>query len=308
MKLFPFNILLLLFVCCYSSCSSNSEEEEEEIIVPTIELTGTDVFTYTDYSPLSNKPIKIYYHIPQNTTTNTPILFVFHGNNRNAEDYRNASIAKANEQGFIIIAPEFSNTSFPGGDAYNLANIFIDGDNPSSSTLVSEEEWTFSVIEPIFDFIQLRTNSTRTRYHIVGHSAGAQFAHRFVLFKPNARFDKVVVSAAGWFTVPDRSIDFPYGLKKSPQETIDFTTLFSKNIFIQVGELDNNPNASGLRRNQYADAQGLNRYDRSHHFFNTANTNAQNNNIFFNWSIQVNAGLDHSFAPAIEKAIDLLAN
>ena len=45
-------------------------------------------------------------------------------------------IDKANEYGVILIAPEFSDLDFPSGNAYNLGNIFIDGNNPSPETLV----------------------------------------------------------------------------------------------------------------------------------------------------------------------------
>lgn len=285
------------------SCSSNSEDLID-IENPTTILTGTGVFVYTNYAPLSNKPVKIYYHIPSSTNQNTPIVFVFHGNGRNADEYRNAMIAKANEYQFIVIAPEFSNTHFSGGDTYNLGNVFVDGDNPSSNSLNPESEWTFSIIEPIFDFMKLRTANENNHYDIIGHSAGAQFAHRFVQFKPNARFNKVVASASGWYTVPDVTIDFPYGFKKSPLESLNLNSLFSKQLFIQVGSLDNDPNASALRRNEFADAQGTNRFDRAHHFFNTAQT--VSNPATFQWQLYVHQGLDHTFGPAIIKAADLL--
>jgi pimeloyl-ACP methyl ester carboxylesterase len=306
MKSISISLFLSLLICGFSACSSNLaeiEDEEEPIASPIEQLKGTGDLTFTTYAPFSNQPIEIYYHIPENTNSNTPIIFIFHGGGRNAEEYRNASISKANEYGFIAVIPEFSNASFPGGDSYNLGNIFTDGDNPSSATLVAEEAWTFSVIDPIFNFIKPKTNSTLLKYHMIGHSAGGQFAHRLVLFKPEANFDKVVISASGWYTVPDVSIDFPYGLKKSPLENSDLSNLFIKKMRIQVGELDNNPNTSGLRHNQYSDAQGFNRHDRAQHFFSRSKAIAENS---FKWTLQVNQGLDHSFAPAIKKAADLL--
>ena len=68
-------------------------------------------------------------------------------------------ISKANQYNFIVIVPEFSNTNFSGGDTYNLENVFIDGDNPSASTLNPEEAWTFSVIEPLIDYIKQNLNN-----------------------------------------------------------------------------------------------------------------------------------------------------
>mgnify|MGYP003305291683 CR=1 FL=1 len=59
-----------------------------------------------------------------------------------------------NQDKFIVIVPEFSNDYFPDGDSYNLANIFTDGDNPSSETLNPSEQWTFAVLDPLFIYFK----------------------------------------------------------------------------------------------------------------------------------------------------------
>ena len=217
-------------------------------------------------------------------------------------------ISKANQYGFIVITPEFSSTNFPGGDSYNLGNVFIDGDNPSPPTLNPEGDWTFSVIEPLFDFIKQSINNTTLKYQIFGHSAGGQFAHRFVMYKPNARYDKVVASASGWYTETDLNISFPYGFMESPLESISLDGLFEKKLIIQIGDLDNDPNAAGLRHNQYADTQGLNRLERAQHFFNTASDLANTNNFQFHWELYINGGANHNFEIACEKGADLIFN
>ena len=215
---------------------------------------------------------------------------------------------KANQFNFIVIVPEFSIANFPGGDGYNLGNVFIDGDNPSIGTLNPEDEWAFSVIEPLFDFIKQSLNNFTPKYHIFGHSAGGQFAHRFMMFKPNARFDKVVSSGSGWYTVPDLDINFPYGFKNSPLEDNSFENLFEKQLTIQIGELDNDPNSAGLRHNQFADAQGLNRLERANHFFDEALQLSQENNLEFNWDLYINEGGTHDYLTASESAANLIFN
>ena len=302
--------LIFIFGSCllFNSCSGDLNELANEPEILNANTTGSGFFEYADYVPFGNKVIKTYYYIPKNVTSTAQIVFIFHGNGRNAKDYRDAAIEKANQYNFIVIVPEFSTVNFPGGDAYNLGNVFLDGDNPSSASLLLEENWTFSIIEPIFDFIIEKTVNTSTNYKIIGHSAGGQFAHRFALFKPNARYTKVVASASGWYTVPDFLVTFPYGFKKSPLDNVNLAKIFSKHIYIQVGELDNSASASGLRRNQFADIQGDNRYDRAYYFYNTSKDLAVTNNVTFNWKIQTNTGLTHDFRPAIQKAADLLFN
>jgi pimeloyl-ACP methyl ester carboxylesterase len=52
---------------------------------------------------------------------------------------------------------------------------------------------------------------TRERFHLYGHSGGAQFALRFALFYPEL-LDKVAASSPGTFTFPLFDVDYPYGL------------------------------------------------------------------------------------------------
>ena len=299
--------LYMLFYLCFimTSCSDESDVITNNPVILDEFTTGPGFF---EYSSFNNKVMRVFYHIPSNANTNTQILFVFHGNGRNAKDYRDAMVSKANQYGCIVMTPEFSQSNFPGGDAYNLGNVFIDGDNPSPDTLNSEAEWAFSVIEPLFDFIKQSLNNSTSKYHIFGHSAGGQFAHRLVMFKSSGRFDKIVASASGWYTDIDVSIAFPYGLRESPLGISSLSSLFEKSLMIQVGNLDNDPNAAGLRHNEYADAQGLNRFDRAQHFFNKASGLSSSIGGEFHWELHINQGADHNYEIASQYAADLIFN
>ncbi len=288
-------------------CSNDTVLRVDDTILND-KTSGSGFFIYNNQYILHEKELKVFFYIPEIINTNTPIVFVFHGSGRNAKDYRDAMINKANEYHFIVIAPEFSITNFPNSDSYNLGNVFVDGDNPSTSTLNPEEDWTFSVIEPLFDFFKETISNNSSTYHIFGHSAGGQFAHRYVLFKPHARYNHVVASASGWYTATDLNISFPYGFFNSPLENISFENLFQKNLIIQVGNLDNNPNSSGLRHNLFADAQGLNRLDRAHYFYNKATIFANNANLEFNWKFHIIENANHDFRIASINAANLIFN
>jgi hypothetical protein len=299
------NIVLVLCSSILFSCSDSSNSVPDDTILNP-ELKGSGYFDYSDYAPLAKQPIKVYFHIPANSNSNTPIVFLFHGDDRNASEYRDALIAKSEQYNFIILAPEFSEQYYPTGDKYNLGNVFVDGDNPSPAKLNPENVWTFSIIEPLFDYFKNSMLLNDNWYHIIGHSAGGQFAHRFVMFKPNARFNTVVASASGWYTVPDLKVDFPYGFIKSPLANLPFSTLFSKKLYVQIGLLDNDPNSPGLRHNAQADAQGLNRLTRANYFFDFSKNQALQNNLNFQWQITRVSGLDHSYIPAVNYAADLI--
>jgi pimeloyl-ACP methyl ester carboxylesterase len=298
---------MFMFLCLIVACSDNpSLQENGQNLNGTTK--GSGYFDFNADVHLGEKTIRVYYHIPQNVTQDSEFLFVFHGNGRNAFDYRKAMISKSEQYNFIVIVPRFSSQDFPGGDKYNLGNIFEDGDNPTPETLNLETDWTFSLIEPIFNYVKTAIDNSSNSYNLFGHSAGGQFVHRFLMFKPDAHVNKTVASASGWYTVTNLDIDFPYGFKESPLLNISLEQLFNKRLIIQVGELDNDPNAAGLRHNQFADAQGLHRLERAQHFFNQASQLALDNNFYLNWDLMIIDELAHDYEGACAYGADLIFN
>ena len=254
---------------------------------------GNGSFNFTGYGPLSSKPVKVYYHIPFGITDSTPILLVFHGEERDGQPYVNDWISASDQHKFMVFAPEFSDTDFPGGDGYNLANIFVDGDNPSQATLNPDSVWTFSIIDPLFLEIKQRTNNATSSYIAFGHSAGSQFLSRFLMFKPESQMQKAICANAGWYTVPDPAIQFPYGTGQSPANELLIRKAFEKKLIVMLGKEDNNPNSAGLRHNEQSDAQGLNRLARGRWFFNKSQQRATALNTPFNWSLVEVPGVGH---------------
>jgi hypothetical protein len=274
--------------------------------VDSLLIYGTSDFIFTEYTPLGNKPMKVYFYIPNNAYKYTPILFVLHGNDRDALYSRNELITIANQLKFIVVAPEFSETNFPGGDGYNLGNIFVDGDNPTLQTLNNENIWSFSIIEPIFENLKNKIGSNVSKFDIFGHSAGGQFVQRFLLYKPNTKINKAIIASAGWYTMLDNSIAFPYGTKSSPAETFSYNTLFSKKVFVVIGGNDTNPNSDALRHNDIVDKQGLNRLERAQYFYTQTRNIATKNNLIFNWDYSVLPKVDHDFSATAAAGANLL--
>ncbi len=300
MKLFQY-LKAVIFILFLNGCSSGNDDmdissidnfEEEQVIVEqttsvseiNLGSNSTGSFNFVPEGSLSNKIIEVFYHIPDGEINNIPILFSFHGGSRNAIDYRDAWINMANENGFMVFAPKFDNFYFEGGDMYNLANIFQDGDNPSSSTFNSSDLWTFSLIDKLFDFIVNEINGIQTEYNAWGHSGGAQFLHRFTLYLPDSKVNKVICSNAGWYTVPENGIPFPYGLDQSELTDNKLISAFSKKLYLHLGDEDTDPSSSSLRHNEVLDdQQGLNRLVRGRYFYENSKTKAESLNVDFNW-------------------------
>jgi hypothetical protein len=254
----------------------------------------TRSFVYTPTGPLSSKPITVYYHIPNRDISTMPILFSFHGDERNASDYRDYWISMANANGFMVFAPEFKDADFPGGDSYQLGNVFDDGDNPSIATYNPTNEWTFSVIDPLFESIKTKVSGTQQVYDAWGHSGGAQFLQRFRLYLTNSKLNTAICSNAGWYTVPDLLVNFPYGIKKGQLSNTNLTIPFSKKLIVHLGLNDTDPNFPGLRHNATVDnQQGLFRLERGRYFFNISQSISQTLNNTFNWEKQEVIGVGH---------------
>ena len=305
MKLILKNFLLFftVFIISCSPAGSNFTPSPIPVIPAEISIgSGTFIFSF------NNIDIEVFYHVPAAYSASSKVVFALHGGSRDAEGVRNNMIQKSIEYNFVLIAPKFSSQNFSLGDGYNLGNVYEDGDNPSTSTLNDEDEWSFSVIEPLFDSVVSSLSLTEEKYNLFGFSAGAQFVHRFIQFKPNARFNKVVAGAAGWYTVPDNNIPFPYGLDNSILTNTNLGNLLSKDLYIQVGALDNDPNSVGLRHNEYADAQGLNRVTRAVHFFENGQNIAESSNYNLNWSLHIIQGAGHNLIPNADNACDLMFN
>ena len=305
MKLILKNFLFIFaaFVISCNPTGSSFSPNPEPVIPAEISIgSGMFIFSY------NNMDIEVFYHIPPSYAASSRVVFALHGGSRDAEGVRNNMIQKSIDYNFILIAPKFSSSNFSLGDGYNLGNVYVDGDNPSTDTLNDENEWSFSIIEPLFDSVKSSLSIENEKYNLFGFSAGAQFVHRFIQFMPNARFNKVVAGAAGWYTVPNNSIPFPYGYQNSILISTNLNDLLSSDLHIQVGALDNNPNSAGLRHNEYADAQGLNRVTRAVHFFESGQNIADSNNYNFNWSLHIIQGAGHNLIPNAENACDLMFN
>lgn len=233
--------------------------------------------------------INVYYHRPAETEADAPIVFVLHGLNRNADDYRDNWIELANKGRFIVLAPEFSDVDFPATSGYNLGNIVNAAGDPKP-----EAKWSFSVIEHIFDGITSANGFLAQRYDMFGHSAGSQFVHRYAMLMPSARIRTAVTANAGWYTLPDFKIEYPYGLRGTPTTEDHLKIAFERNLITLLGTRDDDPYHRNLRRSPEAMLQGRHRLERGENFYGAAKAKAKAMNVKFNWQIKLAEGVAHS--------------
>lgn len=243
-------------------------------------FTGSGIYTFNDDIP-------IHYFIPSSVTPDADIVMVFHGNNRNASEYRDSWIAQANAYNLIVLAPEFSASDFPGSAGYMQGGMY--NENGEEQPM---ESWTFSLIDPmIVDFHNL-FGSNDGLIDLWGHSAGGQFVHRFMLFKGSQWVDRAIAANSGWYTCTTADVAYPYGLLNAPAQGIGTAQAFSSNLTVSLGTADTL--YSGPIHTPEADAQGLNRFERGGHFWNEAVEHHNSIGGPFNWSLFEVDGVGHT--------------
>ena len=201
------------------------------------------------------------------------------------------------KHGLIIVVPEFSKRRFEGSRRYNLGYIFDRG----SKELRPENLWTFSAIEPLFDDAVARVAGEQKTYTIYGHSAGSQFVHRFMYYKPDARVDRYIAANAGWYTLPVDDFKYPYGLADSTLTDADLAAIFSKRLIILLGKEDTDETSTSLRKTPEAEQQGPHRLARGVTMFRVSKARAEELGLEFNWQLLgiKNAGhVNAQMAPA----------
>lgn len=237
----------------------------------------------------SYEPMRIFTYRSSSWQDGKPVIVVFHGLNRNADTYRDGWIKAAEEKGFLVVCPEFSEEKFPGVPYYNLGHVV---NQEGDVQLNPESTWIFSVIDDVTADVRARMQLHKSPVILFAHSAGAQLIHRYVLLGEKCTADKIVIANAGWYTMPDRSVDFPYGLKGLSISDKQLAKAFSKPVTILLGDQDTK-RSKVLRKTPEADAQGMNRLERGHAFYQKAQETAKKMGVPFKWQLQEVPGVGH---------------
>ena len=259
-------------------------------------------FTLDDPRPDFDCTLDVDYYLPRAFSETSPIVLVMHGYKRNSDAYRDAWIVHAEQANFLVLVPRFSPEEYPGFEQYNLASMVCDRGRPRRV-----EKWAFSVVEHVFEYARRATGSRRTGYRIFGHSAGAQFVHRLLLFAPDARVEAAVAANSGWYTMPTFERDFPYGLGNSPATGRQLQRAFGTRLVILLGGQDTNRRDAMLRRTPAALAQGEHRVERGKNFFHLARQNAERGGAVFRWHLRVVPDAGHQHRKMAPVAARLLA-
>ncbi|RZI44288.1 hypothetical protein EGT07_02360 [Herbaspirillum sp. HC18] len=257
-------------------------------------------FAFTPPGRFADKPVTVHYYKPKNTSADAALLFAMHGAERSGSGARDTWMRAADKYGFIVVAPEFDYARYPN-DLYQLGGM--QSRDPA--------DWTFQIIESLFDAIRGEEGLKARTYLIFGHSAGAQFVHRFVLMMDHARVSTAIAANAGAYTIPAYpaslfDLRYPWALDENLFDRYKLEAVFRRRLVIMLGEDDTQSDSEGLPRSREAMAQGSNRFERGKNFFAKAKAQAEASGVPLNWRMVTVPGVGHSSGKMGKAALSVL--
>jgi pimeloyl-ACP methyl ester carboxylesterase len=247
--------------------------------------------------------LSVFYHTPKSLQADSPVLVVLPGAGRNAWAYRDAWVTLSEQYGVVIVSPYYAEHRYPGFWSYNLAGMIKDVKINAEKTamksfnrVTEESQWLFTDFDALFDVTVSALGLQTKTYDMFGHSAGGQIIHRYAMFHTANKANRMVAANAGWYTTPDFSIAFPYGLNNSGLTQGAMPAALGRNLVLLLGELDNARETRGhLVRNAQVDGQGTNRFDRGQYFMRGAAALAGQLNTALQWRIKQVPGVGHDY-------------
>jgi len=253
-----------------------------------IEHAGAnDGVPYVD-AMFPDRPLTLWSARPQQHDPDMPVLFVLHGANRNANDYRDFWLKLVDEAGILAIAPEFSKEHYPGLRWFNYGNLLDDAGQKLPRT-----ESTYGIIERMFTALR-EADVTRTRrYGLFGHSAGGQFVHRAVSAGFRANTAVAIAANSGSYAMPDPQVGFPYGLGGIGVDADELRRMFAYRLTVMVGIEDLDNTSDAFPKEPEAMLQGDTRFARAHRYIGRAREIAEGLGARCRWSLVEVAGVGH---------------
>ncbi|MDO9095881.1 MAG: hypothetical protein Q8R98_00755 [Rubrivivax sp.] len=233
--------------------------------------------------------IRVHAHRPARWQPDDPVAVVLHGTNRDADRYLRNWVEPAEDAGILVLVPEFTQAKFPKRSFYNFGNVVDE-----EMRLRPREQWSFRVVDDAFAAARTAFGARRERFALYGHSAGAQFVHRYLLMAEASRAELIISANAGSYTLPNRDGNFPWGLANAAVTADDLKRAFARPVVLLLGENDNDPMHASLPSDPEAKAQGPHRLARGQNFHATARSVAAELGVPLRWRVQTVPGVGHS--------------
>lgn len=255
---------------------------------------GASAITVFTYKPKS-------YH-------DGPLVMVFHGVLRNAEDYCRDCIPLAERYNALIAAPLFSTNQYDN-EEYQRGGVIKKG------AVQPREKWTYLRLPGIIQAIRQRESKPALPYYYIGHSGGAQFLMRLAAMYP-MEAKRIVACNPGSDLFPRRDWKFGYGFGGLTPELSNDDALqryLAAPLTLCLGLKDVDPRHPELDRSAGAELEGRFRLERGRACFAFAQKLARERGWKFNWRKVEVPGIAHEgkamlAAKAVQEALFMEGN
>lgn len=231
--------------------------------------------------------LKYFIYVPENRSTYTSQFVSVHGISRNAREHAELFAPLAEQYGVVLVVPVFSRHHF--GDYQRLGR---EGGGRRAD----------HALQRITGEIEYLTGAGSSKIFLTGFSGGGQFAHRYAMAYPD-RVQRLAIGAAGWYTFPDESHRFPFGIAATPRlKGVDF----DRRKFLQVptavfvGQWDIMHDPGLNRSARIRRQQGFTRLERGRRWVDAMNRVAMEHDIDASYKFAVIPGVGHDFRRAMK--------
>lgn len=215
-------------------------------------------------------------------------LIVFHGVNRNADEYRDHAVGLGDRFGMLVVAPRFDAERFPSR-AYQRGGILKE-----DGTAADAKEWTYAYVPRIAARVRELEQKPDLKHWLIGHSAGGQFCMRMAAFQDTSA-ERIVAANAGSVLFPTRDVEFGYGFGKLPGSLSGDDVLkryLAAPLTLYLGTADDHED-EWLDTSAPAMAQGPGRLQRNRAAFAAGEALAQEKGWPFAWRKVEAEGIEH---------------
>jgi len=231
--------------------------------------------------------LNYYLYIPRDRSGEGRVLVTVHGISRNAREQIDLFRRQADDYGVILIAPVFSRETF--NDYQRLGRK---GRGPRADLALIRE----------LNSVAVQLGVDTSRVDMFGFSGGAQFAHRFAFAHPQ-RVGRLVLGAAGWYTMPDKTAAYPLGIGDARGlDPVSFNAAAISRLrtLVVVGKNDDCTDDDELNRSKSVlSVQGENRVQRARTWVESMNVLAGKYAGPGSVELSLLPGVGHSFSQAI---------
>ena len=265
--------------------------------------------------------------MPEEFSEDTSVIIVIPGDGRNANDYRDSWVQSAEKYNLLVLSPSYPKERYNFA-AYHLGGMVnelelknptiekINGriskyhmkdENITFSFFTDKSDWVFNDFDKIFSSVELIIGDKQTNYDLFGHSAGGQLLHRYAMFKHNSKANRIVAANSGFYTLPDASLKFPFGIAGTLLSENDIYKSFSNHLIVLLGESDNaNEKRGTMLHTPNLDSQGFGRFERGTYFYNASEKLARSTKTIFNWQLKSVKGVGHDYKRMGDAAAKIL--